>query len=1128
MTDTLGLDTVTQTSNAPQVAEASSASITQEQPEVRPTANQLIEKIVEDLGKSSVNEKSLKPSDSQTEDARRFVSLLSFYGIVFQNVISETFYFDRNTDWDNLARIYKDLNLPVPAKPPSQQLNGTMGQAKSRPTRDAQTSSRPAQTDTSQASLATATNAALPDTVQQKQVASSIGDKPSSQTPPITSRPADNRAAYLAKLKAAKMKVAKPTEGGVRSTSASATPPVQLKSSDPQAIAPLPTNAIAESNDLANASTVAEEAEARKKRQNEVLQQRLAALKAKQSNVTPTKTAAATPAPLQTMQHTPLKIQTPPDTSAFVPVGTSSSPLSGIPGLFMSGVPAAQSNFDPTNFVQATAAAPQSVGRKRPVAADFEDFASTPQRPQKSARSYSDDQQEQYEPMVIEVSDDDDDDGVSNSDDGGVGVEDEVTSLIRSAADAVKQPPSSRTANGRAPGTLTDFPPQSLSSNTSSLQGTPGVVGTPGTAQLDLRIAEMKAKIAAREALQRRKLNSSRPQTPQKSSEADSALSATTQTLPQMSSVAIDASTGVQTVPNLNATTQQYSTLSQQLTNPSASSAGRSESPAEHRTRRQADLQSIDARLASNMSKMEQLRAEMARLEAENQHELQEKEALQRELEAFGVDTEGMEKHEMEAVRDGIRQQQATIQEDHFSPQDADVPGMEAETGVSSSAVAADSEAAYMPVSEQGQLQANKTPTTEDVIMQDSQKKFQPAVVNAVQPDTESTQTISATPPAAIPVAQADEDVDSETDDEELYTTNPVETQEQASSLVANDDDFDMSDEGEGDDSPVSEQNANAILTAGERPSESTNEMLQPTEANLSHTTFGEAHTHDEGVNKETSSSPSSGEDNEDDDDDFYEPDPSIGRGTSTPLNDGAPDQARVASASHDVLSASDLSEDASGKEPVAENSVSSSASSEQESAVEDDEYEPAAASLQQVVASPDLTGQISGANEERHEFAETGHTERVESFPGSSVSQSPRSSGGGIDEPHDDPDAELSDSLIGSSAKVSPEPPAPIADDLAPEIQPGLPVSQAPAIDTEPAHYQPYQSPLRMFKDYRYHPQYSSEVQGGYRSMTYSHQIDVNRPVCPYEADGGICNDPDCQGQHFKGMQLNGASPES
>ncbi|PGH03129.1 hypothetical protein AJ79_07456 [Helicocarpus griseus UAMH5409] len=70
--------------------------------------------------------------------------------------------------------------------------------------------------------------------------------------------------------------------------------------------------------------------------------------------------------------------------------------------------------------------------------------------------------------------------------------------------------------------------------------------------------------------------------------------------------------------------------------------------------------------------------------------------------------------------------------------------------------------------------------------------------------------------------------------------------------------------------------------------------------------------------------------------------------------------------------------------------------------------------------------------------------------------------------------------------------------------------------------YFTPYNSPLRLFKAYRYHPRYTEDVNGGYRSLTYSHNIDPQSYVCPYEATGGACNDHSCEYQHFRDMTLS------
>ncbi|UPX09353.1 uncharacterized protein EKO05_0000044 [Ascochyta rabiei] len=108
------------------------------------------------------------------------------------------------------------------------------------------------------------------------------------------------------------------------------------------------------------------------------------------------------------------------------------------------------------------------------------------------------------------------------------------------------------------------------------------------------------------------------------------------------------------------------------------------------------------------------------------------------------------------------------------------------------------------------------------------------------------------------------------------------------------------------------------------------------------------------------------------------------------------------------------------------------------------------------------------------------------------------------------------------------------IADGLAPELQAETvamtaPVvvqsDEMPVIEEEPEipRFTPYESPLRMFKSYRYHPNFSQDVDGGFLSMTFSHQIDPETPLCPFESAGGSCNDPECPNQHFRGMGING-----
>jgi hypothetical protein len=162
-------------------------------------------------------------------------------------------------------------------------------------------------------------------------------------------------------------------------------------------------------------------------------------------------------------------------------------------------------------------------------------------------------------------------------------------------------------------------------------------------------------------------------------------------------------------------------------------------------------------------------------------------------------------------------------------------------------------------------------------------------------------------------------------------------------------------------------------------------------------------------------------------------------------------------------------------------------------------------------------------------------------------------------DEDEDRMDLESSDA---SSEEYSPEPaaaPVPslpasqssdtgrlnLADDLAPELQPAaeqqVGVSEAVSlinrsrrvltmvqVNTAPSDsttFKPYESLLKNFKGYRYHPDYPHEVSSGYRSLTYSHQIDPNKELCRFEVASGVCNDTSCEYQHFSDMAVGGAT---
>jgi hypothetical protein len=72
---------------------------------------------------------------------------------------------------------------------------------------------------------------------------------------------------------------------------------------------------------------------------------------------------------------------------------------------------------------------------------------------------------------------------------------------------------------------------------------------------------------------------------------------------------------------------------------------------------------------------------------------------------------------------------------------------------------------------------------------------------------------------------------------------------------------------------------------------------------------------------------------------------------------------------------------------------------------------------------------------------------------------------------------------------------------------------------------FTPYESPLKAFRAFRFHPEFEQQVSGGVRSLSYSHSIDPRLEFCRYELAGGACNDQSCEYQHFKDIALAGAS---
>ncbi|KZZ96113.1 Zinc finger, CCCH-type [Moelleriella libera RCEF 2490] len=80
---------------------------------------------------------------------------------------------------------------------------------------------------------------------------------------------------------------------------------------------------------------------------------------------------------------------------------------------------------------------------------------------------------------------------------------------------------------------------------------------------------------------------------------------------------------------------------------------------------------------------------------------------------------------------------------------------------------------------------------------------------------------------------------------------------------------------------------------------------------------------------------------------------------------------------------------------------------------------------------------------------------------------------------------------------------------------------TSGPTAKRQATSFVPYETPLRQFRAFRFHPQFQESIAGGLRSLTYSNKIDVKRELCPDELAGHQCpRGSQCIFQHFGTMQ--------
>ncbi|KAF2138934.1 uncharacterized protein K452DRAFT_360700 [Aplosporella prunicola CBS 121167] len=899
----------------------------------------------------------------------------------------------------------------------------------------------------------------------------------------VTSPPVD-RAEYIKRLMAAK-------SGKASSTAQPPAPPAAVPEKAPVAPQVQPTknassapkpNAPAESAKAVDPVDPGALAAQKKAAQNELLRKKIEALKLprqkpaveQQNGSANQSTGAQTPATINTTETA-----TPPhdassahavDTNAVsvdqkspaaLPSAVHAQSPRGIPGLFMTSTePQSQASNKPAPAP--APAAPINQGRKRPVAADFEDMQrATPsmfKRPFGQSR-YENDHQD----LIIEVSDDE-------SEGSDMDVDDDLEET-QPAPVAAKSSGYSQTAAARNLPPLTDFPSRPNFGQNGSTQATTPAVQTPGTAD-DLRrkeeeLAALKKKLAERQLQQKAKLQSSRASTPVMAKQSAPA------SAPQ-SIVATPPSATYQAneMPILSHADQRSAHTGTSPAGTAAPAAKErsvslvgdrssvSQSPAESewRRRRRAELQSSifasEAGLSTNLSRLEQLKREMEQIEAENRKRQLEKEQLIDELEGLGIDTEGMPHEELQAKKNEIMQQQ-----------ESEAANLEASKGLS---------------------QENAAPESQDPITDASRQD-----VDMLLPAEAKLDNVSQVPTQEAVVADGAKNISEGEVEDESDTTDA---------------EMEMSDSEAEDDYEPSPVQPLASVPAVEPVTGESVRQLSKT------------------VNADPKPALPAESSEQEDTEDFYSPEPSGEAAQKAPGGDAAAQVANDSpysfgdSQEDDDITARDENMDTQEPPKPAPTDI---ADAESDVAMDEDEddYEPSD-------AIPEAAHAASSAPTSEYPTPRTKSPADLTGLEPAQLTADTQAT------TTSEPTPAVSASASEGFSRSPPTQVAVVADDLAPELQPPssqeLQPSQTALLPSEPAipsRFTPYESPLKQFRAYRYHPEYSRSVPGGFRSLTYSHEIDPIKPVCPYELAGGICNDNECDGQHFRAMGLSADS---
>ncbi|CAG8766626.1 7580_t:CDS:2 [Gigaspora margarita] len=83
---------------------------------------------------------------------------------------------------------------------------------------------------------------------------------------------------------------------------------------------------------------------------------------------------------------------------------------------------------------------------------------------------------------------------------------------------------------------------------------------------------------------------------------------------------------------------------------------------------------------------------------------------------------------------------------------------------------------------------------------------------------------------------------------------------------------------------------------------------------------------------------------------------------------------------------------------------------------------------------------------------------------------------------------------------------------------------TDAPSQVQDDSSFVPYESVLKGFRSYRFHPRYKKEIgKNGYKSIMYSRNYNVYRKMCVFESQNrGRCNDDECTSQHWRDLPMS------